>query len=90
MLGKLIAHDWLRPKRDNRGRMVSLVERAAANKRDYVEFMTHSSELMPGGGPYFPDSDSIDRLYSSLEALFAVVKEHFTGSTVAEFRARFA
>ena len=88
-LGKVIPSDWLRPMRDNRDRMISIVERSVAEKRDYIEFMTHSSELMPGGGPYFRDSDSIEVLYANLEVLFETVKQHFVGETLAEYRARF-
>jgi hypothetical protein len=90
VFGKLIPHDWLRPMRSNREHMLALVDRAAADGRDYIEFMTHSSELMPGGGPYFPDEASIERLYSNLEAVFSAVKERFVGLTLGEFRARFA
>ncbi|GMV97051.1 MAG: hypothetical protein AMXMBFR83_14100 [Phycisphaerae bacterium] len=36
-----------------------------------AEMIFHSSELMPGGSPYFPDEASIERLYETLEAVFA-------------------
>ena len=48
--------------------------------------MTHSSELMPGGSPYFPTENSIETLYADLEATFADIALHFTGATLAEFR----
>lgn len=38
---------------------------------DYVEFMIHSSELMPGGSPYFPDVKSVNKLYQTMDALFS-------------------
>ena len=33
-------------------------------------FMLHSSELMPGGSPYFPDEVSIEKEYNTLKSLF--------------------
>ena len=52
----------------------------------YVMLMFHSSELMPGGSPYNPDSKSIERLYSLFEALFgALASRRLEGATLAEF-----
>src|SRR5439155_1413885 len=46
------------------------VAREAREGAAHVEFMLHSSELMPGGSPSFPDASDIDRLYEHLEILF--------------------
>lgn len=32
-------------------------------------FMLHSSEMMPGGSPSFPDEKSIEELYECIEKL---------------------
>jgi hypothetical protein len=48
-------------------------------------FMTHSSELMPGGSPYFPTTAHIEDLYESLDALFADVATRFRGMTLSNF-----
>lgn len=39
----------------------------------YLQFMIHSSELMPGGSIYNKDEKSIDHLYRKLEYLFSAV-----------------
>ncbi len=51
-----------------------------------VEFMLHSSELMPGGSPTFVTRDAIDLLYEDLEALFLVAQQSYRGVTLGEFR----
>jgi hypothetical protein len=57
---------------------------------DYVEFMLHSSELMPGGSPSFPGEAEIERLYENLETLFEAASGKFVGATLSEYRAAFA
>lgn len=53
---------------------------------DYLEFMLHSSELMPGGSPYFEDESSIEQMYSDLEEIFSYVKSlGYTGITLTEY-----
>jgi hypothetical protein len=52
--------------------------------------MIHSSELMPGGSPYFPDSRSVERLYEDLEAVFSAAAGDFECLTLAEYADRFA
>lgn len=55
-------------------------------KVDYVELMIHSSELMPGGSPYFKDEHSIESLYNSLFELFEFAKKQsFEGITLGEY-----
>ncbi|MGP3964471.1 deacetylase [Nonomuraea sp. 3N208] len=80
---------WMRPATSSRRRMCALASQALAEGRDYVEFMLHSSELMPGGSPYFRSKRSIEALYADLEALFAFVDKEFDGVTLAEYHARF-
>lgn len=86
---RLLPSDWLRPRRGNGSRMLAVLGRAKREERRYVEFMTHSSELMPGASPYFPDAESVEALYRSLEALFARAAQDFQGQTLAEFREGF-
>ena len=47
--------------------------------------MLHSSELMPGCSPYFPNNESIENLYADLEVLFAIAQNSFEGVTCKEF-----
>lgn len=76
---------WLRPTRSNRRRLCKLLDRVLEERRLYAEFMLHSSELMPGGSPTFPDDASIERLYADLELLFARLRGRFRGMTLSEF-----
>ena len=46
----------------------------------------HSSELMPGGSPFFRTPKSIERLYRRLENLFSLAAKEFRGITLAELR----
>ncbi|MBR0892102.1 peptidoglycan/xylan/chitin deacetylase (PgdA/CDA1 family) [Bradyrhizobium diazoefficiens] len=80
--------DWLRPTGSNLASMLRILDIAIAQDRSHVEFMTHSSELMPGGSPYFPSIESIEKLYRDLNELFSQAAKHFRGSTLTEFHDR--
>ena len=57
-----------------------------SSSADYVEFMMHSSELMPGGSPYFADEASIEQMYANLERLFQYAKLlRYEGVTFREY-----
>jgi len=71
-----------------RGRLSDLkavVERCLAAGRQHVEFMTHSSQLMPGGNPAFRTERDVERVYERLEELFAFATDRFTGCTLREY-----
>ena len=76
---------WLRPDGTNLANMLSLVDWSVRTRRPCLEFMIHSSELMPGGSPYFVTGPSIERLYDDLEALFNRISACFCGNTLSEF-----
>jgi len=80
---------WLRPNGHNRRSLLRIVSVAREQCRDYVEFMLHSSEFMPGGSPSFPTAGSIESLYDDLEALFDAVQADFVGLTLKEYYDRF-
>ena len=44
---------WLRPNGHNREAMLRLLELAGEQGESHVELLLHSSELMPGGSPWF-------------------------------------
>jgi hypothetical protein len=81
---------WLRPTGKNLIQMKSLVSNAANNSWDHLEFMLHSSELMPGGSPYFKDTKSIEKLYDDLQELFEFISLRFKGKTLGEFYSIFS
>ena len=76
---------WLRPNGQNGEDMLGIVRDAAQRGSDYVEFMLHSSELMPGGSPTFPRAEDTEALYSDLNVLFKVASQHFQGATLQQY-----
>ena len=52
---------------------------------DYLMFMIHSSELMPGGSPNFTDSESIENLFKSITELFDYIKPNVEGCSVSDY-----
>lgn len=80
---------WLRPNGRNLQDMLRLTGRAIAGHWPHLEFMLHSSELMPGGSPGFGDERAIEKLYRDLEALFRAVAPDVIGTTLAEFAGQF-
>lgn len=89
-LDPILGNRWLRPNGHNRRAMMSQVAEAAADGAPHVEFMLHSSELMPAGSPTFPDTPSIERLYADLEELFETSINLFKPATLDEFRQQWA
>lgn len=80
---------WLRPTGANLHAMLAIVDRGRRERRAHLEFMLHSSELMPGGSPTFPNAASIERLYAHLDAVFAAAREAgFVGCTLSAFEKR--
>ena len=81
---------WLRPNGRNRAAMLRLLRQSAEDGSTCVEFMLHSSELMAGGSPNFPDREAVERLYVDLDAVFAVAGKYFRSTTLAGFAADFS
>lgn len=80
---------WLRPNGRNKEQMIHILRHALNNKHDYVEFMLHSSEFMPGGSPTFKSEKSVEKLYSDLEEVFSFTSNCFEGMTLTEYYQRF-
>ncbi len=76
---------WLLPSRHNLKAILALVQQAIAEKRPYIEFMLHSSELMPGGSPSFVNKRQIETLYNNMEILFATISKNFIGMTLKDY-----
>ena len=79
---------WLRPRgnSDSLDDMLYLSELILKEKTtDFIMFMIHSSELMPGGSPSFPDEDSTDCLYADLKVLFERLSRDFSGSSLYDY-----
>lgn len=81
---------WLRPNGNNLNEMLFLVDRKAKSS-NYIEFMLHSSELMPGGSKIFRTNVSIRKLYHDLNILFEAVSKNFEGVSLENYvKQRFA
>lgn len=76
---------WLRPDGQNLEDMLAIVSRAEKHKRDYIEFMIHSSELMPGGSPKFKSVQSIEKMYRDLEIVFERIGNSYNGVSLAGY-----
>lgn len=78
---------WLRPASSSFEQMKDIVDsNSCIYGTDYLMFMVHSSELMPGGSPYFEDEKAIENLYQTMEELFRYVYEKgYRGCTLQEY-----
>jgi hypothetical protein len=81
---------WIFPNGSNLDRMLRCVRTALAQGREHIEFVIHSSELMPGGSPRFVTKESIEGLYRDLRVLFSEISKTFAGLTLSEFRSQFS
>ncbi len=79
---------WMCPGENGLDAMLRAAGAARAGGSPHVEFMLHSSELMPGGSPTFRTASDIERLYAHLETLFEKLSAWCRGATLAEFHAR--
>ena len=79
---------WMCPGENGLDAMLRAASAARTGGNPHVEFMLHSSELMPGGSPTFRTAPDIERLYSHLEALFEKLSAWCRGMTLAEFHGR--
>lgn len=76
---------WLRPDGNNLKEMLMVMNKACKIQMDYMQFMIHSSELMPGGSPTFKTEKSIEQLYYDMEIVFAVAARYCKGIGVSDY-----
>ena len=76
---------WLRPNGRNISSMTKLVDMIEKSNVDYIMFMLHSSELMPGGSPTFKTKDDIENLYVSIKEIFQYCSSFFEGITLRDY-----
>ena len=77
--------NWVRPKGGNLRQMESVVAKTLEEGSDYIEFMLHSSELMPGGSPTFSTEQHIETLYRDLDMFFAWLADKAEGKTLSGY-----
>ena len=66
---------WLRPSYTALPDMLAFATRLSRRRVPCFNLLFHSSELLPGGSPYTPDQESVDRFVDHLRR----VLEHLTG-----------
>jgi hypothetical protein len=76
---------WLRPSGHNRNAMLYYLDMINESDSDYIMFMLHSSEFMPGGSPNFRTERSIDDLFTTIEAVFAKAVTKYEGITLRNY-----
>lgn len=76
---------WLRPNRENRKELSWMIDQSLKREEDYLMFMLHSSELMPGGSPTFRNEEEIAGLYQTLHNMFCRLQGHYVGCTLQEY-----
>jgi hypothetical protein len=68
---------WLRIFPETSGReWEAIYNSAKRNRLPVLEFMIHSSELMPGGSPYAKNGKDVENIYKNLEIMFAYFKRN--------------
>lgn len=82
---QILPNIWLRPSSRRPGDMMAAARRCLEEGRSHAMFMTHSSELMPGGSPYFPTETSLEENYRRIEELFRFVADNFEPMTVTQY-----
>lgn len=81
---------WLRPAISTVKEMKLHIDERVENGSDYAEFMIHSTELMPGGSPYFKNSRDVEREYKDMKAIFTyAVQCGFEGITMRDYVKKF-
>ncbi|VFP84140.1 Glycoside hydrolase/deacetylase, beta/alpha-barrel superfamily protein [Candidatus Erwinia haradaeae] len=79
---------WLRPQGGNVAQMIKVIRKTLSSNKGYLEFMIHSSELMPGGSPTFKSKKDIEMLYQDLEKLFYYLSMRTISMSLSEFYAK--
>lgn len=76
---------WLRPSRRNLQEMLYVIEQNYQSDNDYLMFMLHSSEMMPGGSPTFKTEGGIEILYEHLDTIFKEISKNYVGVGLEEY-----
>ena len=77
---------WLRPFTKSFEELMLLSRKAEKDNNGYLEFMIHSSELMPGGSPYFKDEEDIEVLFSVMDSYFSwVANNGYQGYSLSQY-----
>lgn len=79
-------YQWLRPDKYLDFSALKHLINKCNDKNQYIMFMIHSSELMPGGSPNFKTKKDIDELYEIIEKCFKYIRElGYKGITLKDY-----
>lgn len=68
----------------------SVYKSAVTNNLPAIQFMIHSSELMPGASPYAKTDQAVDLIYDRLEEMFNFFKtNNLSGKTLTSFALKY-
>lgn len=70
---------WLRPVLNNLTDLLQVIALNEESDSDYLMFMLHSSELMPGGSPTFRNEIEIEALYDEISEIFKQISLRYVG-----------
>lgn len=76
---------WLRPATSSYDDMIRLTNIIEGMGNKYLEFMIHSSELMPGCSPYCKNEEAVEAYYNRMEQYFQYVYTRYQGITLSSF-----
>jgi len=76
---------WFRLGISDINDMRAIIGASRAGNDPYLMFMIHSSELMPGGSPYFVDDESVEAMYNDLERLFVELSRDYAGISLGRY-----
>jgi hypothetical protein len=78
---------WLRILNNSKSKdWINILKSAQANNLQVLEFMIHSSELMPGGSPYAHTEADVDYIFNQLNEMFKLFfNQGVVGITLSEY-----
>lgn len=78
---------WMRPAMSSASVMKKEIDIISNEQSvDFVEFMIHSSEVMPDGSPYFITESDIDREFAIMDSVFKYAHDKgYVGCTLNEY-----
>ena len=80
---------WLRPALQSEDEMKQLIKLVINENSDYLMFMIHSSELMPGGNPYCRTDAEVQNLLTKLDNVFSFVSGYGVGTMLKDYYYKF-
>ncbi len=75
---------WFRCGKRNIKSILKMLEGEIVSNSEYVEFMLHSSELMPGCSPTYTTQSDVDNLYRDLNDIFSLLSKAGVGGAGCE------